>query len=209
MAMHFGILAAGAPMGPFVAALQQQIGGIAPGERRGTLEAVHPDDDADVWHLGIGERDGATYLCDISSMVSADADVVVETSRLLQATVVGCGAETGSGTFWFYAARGGTLLHGYWMCFSSVDVPWLAGTPLPDQILEEMPDPAGAGLMKALRSVGFDYEAWARRSDLSDLIWVESEALDNGPLATQIRDYERSLRPVKPPKKGRFGFLGR
>lgn len=209
MAMHNGILAAGASLEPFVAALRQQIGGIAPGERRGTLENVHPDDDADGWHLGIGEHGGATYVCDISSMISADADVVVQTSRLLQTTVVGCGAETGSGTFWFYAALGGTLLHGYWMCFSSVDAPWLAGTPLPDDILEGMPDPSGAGLMKALRSVGFDYEAWERRPDLSDLIWIESEPLEDGPLATQIRDYERSLRPVKPPKKGRFGFPGR
>src|SRR5688572_26651384 len=65
--------------------------------------------DSGQFDLMLGQADGCAFLVDTSMFLSDSPDMIVAMSRRL-GTVLGCGAETVSGSYWLTAARDGHLL---------------------------------------------------------------------------------------------------
>ena len=63
--------------------------------------------------LFVGEAGGKSYLLDTHMALSTSPDLVAFLAADSGYVVVGYGAETVSGSYWFIAARGGTLLRHY------------------------------------------------------------------------------------------------
>ena len=111
MGMHHGYLAIEAPMARALEAIGDLTARFVLGPSVARFEDLALDDDDDGWQMAIGERDGRTYILDTSMMLGSDPDLVSALSARIAGTVVGAGAETVSGTFWFAAASSGGIRH--------------------------------------------------------------------------------------------------
>lgn len=194
MGMHHGMIAAVGGADRLVAVMDAHNPGIAPGQRRGSIDDLLDDDD-DGWHMAFGERSGRSYILDSSLVVSSEGDAIVAASAELGGLVVGCGAETTSGSFWFYAADHGRLLRGYMNCHTDMSEPWSKGEPLASEAAQPLEDLDGAGFIAALESLGFDYNAWADGTDLRELIYnpsAEAQA-EAGGLSAELEAFRRTV----------------
>src|SRR6266540_3149288 len=109
MGMHHGILAASASQAELLAELARHTGKFVVGAPVVSPYDAEPAAMDRGWRMAIGERDGQAFLLDSSMVISNSADMLVAMSVRL-GTVVGCGAETVSGSYWLTAARDGGLL---------------------------------------------------------------------------------------------------
>jgi hypothetical protein len=105
MGMHHGVIAANGPAPRLIAALNAHVSQLVPGSAAARLEDLGADDEG--WHMAYGERDGKTFVFDTSFVLSADFDLLAACSRDLNDLVIGWGAETVSGSYWFVANRSG------------------------------------------------------------------------------------------------------
>jgi hypothetical protein len=196
MGMHHGIVAADASADLLVVALNAQHPTIAPGPGRGSFDDLNLEDTDDGWHMAFGEHAGRSYVLDTSMVLSAAGDAVVAASRELGGVVVGCGEETTSGSYWLFAADNGRLLRGYWNCYTDMTEPWSKGEPLASEASEPIEHLDGAGLMTALESLGFDYDAWAGGTDLRELIYnpsYDESPVERGALRDEIEEFRKSV----------------
>jgi hypothetical protein len=179
--MHHGIIVAGADIARTVAALNRRKPQLVLGDGQGSLTTLNLEDEDDGWHMAVGELDGKTYILDTSMVLSTDPDAIVAMSADLATVVIGCGAETTSGTYWFFAADRGRLLRAYWNCYTDMQAPWSLGEPLPVEQEGSLEDLDGDGLLAALSGFGFDYDRWASGDDLHELTYspADEPAADN------------------------------
>lgn len=234
MGMHHGIVAADASAERLIAALDALSPTLTPGPRRGALDDLDLEHADDGSRLAFGEREGRSYVLDSSMVLSADGDVIVEASRALGATVVGCGQETTSGSYWLFAADRGQLIRAYWNSHADMREPWSKGRPLVAESSTPLEDIDGAGMFAALTSLGFDYEGWIDGKDLRELMFDPAAKAPTGaprPLHEELEAFRTSVaipgsqqpKPkvvardggydlstsATPKKKGLFGFLRR
>src|SRR6266581_4483351 len=130
MGMHDGVIAAKVPPARLIEVLNSHVSKLevrAPAPRLDDL-ALEATDAG--FGLAFGERAGTTFIFDPSLILSADFDLMAAVSRDLETTVLGCGAETVSGTYWFIACRDGNLVRGYWNCHMDMRAPWSRGPGL-------------------------------------------------------------------------------
>jgi hypothetical protein len=146
--MHFGILAARCPL----PALQDELVGVGltPGP---PVDPHSPQSDEPIEYV-CGEHQGHGYVLDSLFELSSHGDFVVALSQKLQTMVVGCGAETTSGSYWLFAADNGRLLRAYWSCALDLSDPFDEGDWGRDVELEDLD---GDGLEELLRHAGLEY----------------------------------------------------
>jgi len=195
MGMHHGIVAAVASPDRLIAALNTQHPTITPGAGHGSLTDLKLEDTDQGWHMAFGEHAGRSYILDTSMVLSAAGDAVIAASRELGGVVVGCGEETTSGSYWLFAADDGRLLRGYWNCYTDMTEPWTKGEPLASEASEPIEHLDGAGLLAALESLGFDYDAWAGGSDLRELVYAPSDGapVEPAPLMAELEEFRQSV----------------
>jgi hypothetical protein len=114
--MHHGYLVADLPWPMLSALLQQRAGRF---EDRGAIDLIEtvPTQSTDEgWWLAAGEYADHAYVLDYSWQLSgADApDLVAGLAAESGALVIGCGAETVSGSYYLVAARGRQVLRHYY-----------------------------------------------------------------------------------------------
>lgn len=160
MGMHFGIVAGRAPLDSIIQALRESGAELRPVKSLDRLEDA--PNDGDTTYIIAGEHAGASYLLDETMVLSAgQADLLAATASRMGALVVGCGAETVSGTFWFSAFRGPDLLRMFFMCRSKLAVPFSVGVPFRSEASYPLDmDWDGDGIFAAMAELGFDYTAW-------------------------------------------------
>lgn len=112
-----------------------------------------PEDVVHVVELG-----DATYLLEESTILSADADLVVRLSEELACRVVGTGAETVSGTVWFTTAEAGDAKRVYFDIRATLTQPFQHGEPLPSEQVVPWGDLDGQAQRSALAAFGFSPE---------------------------------------------------
>lgn len=194
MGMHHGMVAANASSDRLIASMNARLPTIAAGEKRGSLDDLSLEDTDDGWHMAFGERAGRSYILDTSMVLSADGDTILAASRDLGGVVVGCGEETTSGSYWLFAADNGRLLRAYWNCYTDMQEPWSKGEPLDSEASSPIEHLDGNGLMAALASLGFDYDAWASGSDLRELVYNPSDApFESGEISGGLEAFRKSV----------------
>jgi hypothetical protein len=204
MGMHHGIVAARATPETLIETLNELLPELRVGERQGSIADLNLEDTDEGWQMAFGADGDRAYILDTSMVISTAGDTIVEASRVLGSLVVGCGEETTSGTYWFYAADAGHLRRAYWNCYSDLYRAWTKGDPLPTEVAQPLEHPDGAGMFAALRSLGFDYEAWTRRTDVRDVVYTATELsrLGQGELAGELEAFRQTvlIPPEKQPK---------
>ena len=160
MGMHFGIVASRVPLGRLLEELNEAGIALRLVRELAGLDDVPGGNEAD--YVVGGERGGATFLIDQSMLISAGrADELAAIAKRTGEMVVGCGAETVSGTYWLTAFSGARLLRVFWMCHSELTTPFSDGTPLRSEAARRIDgDIDGGGIVAALHELGFDYEDW-------------------------------------------------
>jgi hypothetical protein len=155
MGYHSGMLVARAPWAALEAALRTHAK-IDVGPEVTSLRNLARD-----VNLG-GEHDGRAYVYDAQMLLSANGDLVAALSRDVGALVVGCGAETVSGSWWLFAAERGELLRAFSACAMDLDEPFAEGA-WPAGASIELADLDGVGIRTVLERAGFDFDAFMRR----------------------------------------------
>jgi hypothetical protein len=138
-----------------------------------------------------GELDGRAYLSDGLMMISTNGDLIVELSRELGCLVIGCGAETVSGSFWLFAADHGKRLRIYWACAMELDAALDSGAWARSIKLEDLD---ASGMRDALASEGFDFDAWCERGTKRILDLPEDSDLGAGSIADEIDAFRETHR---------------
>jgi hypothetical protein len=156
MGMHHGIIAAWCGWPELRRALEGQAGtlreeGGLPQSRWHSL----PTGDA---VLHVASRGGMCCALDSLFVLSYDSDLIVTLSRELSCLVVGAGAETVSGTFWFTAAAEGRLRRLYQDVKTTVTAPFELGPPLPTEQEAPLDHADGKGIISGLAASGFDMD---------------------------------------------------
>jgi hypothetical protein len=186
MGMHHGYLAIEAPMARALDAIGDLTGRFVLGATVARFEDLVLEDDDDGWQMAIGERDGRTYILDTSMMLGSDPDLVASLSARIAGTVVGAGAETVSGTFWFVAASSGAVRRFHWNGYDSVDEPFDIGELLASEIDQPLEDLDGEGLLAATDSFGFALAEWAEHGPWQALTYTAEAMPDEGPLGAEL-----------------------
>lgn len=184
MGMHFGILAARCPLSTLEAELAPL--GVVAGDE------VASDDELPE-ELVAGEHRGRSYVVDPMFELSAHGDFVRALSERLQTLVVGCGAETVSGTYWVFAAENGQALRNFWSCAFDLATAFDEGDWCRDLDLQDVD---GSGMFALLRRAGFDYDEFFAGARKRELVSPTALHLPNGPLHTRLerhRDVNRLL----------------
>lgn len=194
MGLHCGYLVATAEPDALLAELSRHAGVFTRGAVVDRVEDAEIDPGE--FDLLLGGRNGRAYLLDTSMTLSNSADMIVEMSAAL-GTVVGAGAETGSGTYWLTAARGGELLRHVYASCAGLSRPMELGEPLASE--EEFPvvDRSGAGVFAALAVFGLDPLVWLDSGPATVLAYDATRFPAGGPVADlERRHHERHGRPA-------------
>jgi len=201
MGMHYGLIAARVPADRLFGAINAHASRLEPGEPANRFDDLPLDASDGGWAMAYGERDGVTYVFDTSVVLSGSLDLIAALSRDVGTTVLGCGAETVSGTYWFVAAHDGQLIRGYWNCFMDMREPWSHGPRFASEARAPLDgDLDGSGLMAAARELGFDVGAWLNSGPYRALTYIAERFPTKGPLGEEL---ERFLESVALPKDRR------
>ena len=230
MGMHHGVIAAKVPSRRLIEAINVHTSRLEPGGAGARLEELPLDATDSGWGLAFGERADTTFIFDTSLVLSADFDLIAALSRDLATTVVGWGAETVSGSYWFIACREGTLSRGYYNCHMDMRMPWTRGTELPTEAGRPFNrDLDGDGLAAGARHLGFDFEDWLRNGPFFALRYEATQFPAKGPIGEEFDHFHESVRipegeqpkltvvvrnggaeaGTKPKRKGLRGLFGR
>lgn len=176
MGMHFGILAANAPWSSFLATLSRHTGDFVAKGPVADLESedLTPQDGG--FPLVAGDYHGNSFILDTSFMLSMSSqDFLVQISRETGLLVVGCGAETVSGSFAFFATRAGEPIRLYYNCHMNLSCGLECGDPLPTEPSNPLEDLDGDGMIAALKHFGFDYEGWSAQGSRTRYLYTARE----------------------------------
>src|SRR5690349_1286411 len=109
--------------------------------------------------LLLGERKGHAYLVDPSMVLAHDPALLIAMSARL-GTVVGGGAEPGSGSSWLTAARDGKPLRYVYWSAARMTKGISMGEPLATEQIHPIVEPEGRGLLAAMALFELDPSAW-------------------------------------------------
>jgi hypothetical protein len=184
--MHFGIIAGRASLDPLIQSFHDL--GI---ELRFVKALDRLEDaprDRNAAYIIAGERAGMSYMVDEPMLLSGGkADVLASAAAKMGVLLVGCGAETVSGTFWLSAFDGPNPLRLFMACTMNLPVPFSQGVPLrseAEQPLDSGLD--GEGVWAALKDLGFDYDSWVHSGPFRLLALEELGAQGEQPLEDAI-----------------------
>lgn len=179
MGLHCGFIVATAGKADLLRELSRHTGEFTVGAEVARVEDAGPD-------LGmlLGERDGRAFLLDTLMVLSNSPDLIVALSAGL-GTVLGCGAETVSGSYWLTAARDGEPLRHVFVSHAAMTRGMAIGDPLPSEHEHPIEDLSGGGVFAAMASFGLDPSEW----------------LDSGPATAVTYDYSR------PPEGGQIDAI--
>jgi len=152
--MHLGFIVAQCPWPDLRSALEDRCGPL-------TEDGPVP---GGLWHAGpsgqgilrVASRDGCSYVLDELMALSSDGDLIVTLSRELSCRMIGAGAETVSGTYWFTAASGGKLARLHYDQKASLTGPFDLGSRLPSETTSPFDHPGGMGILAGIHTGGFD-----------------------------------------------------
>jgi hypothetical protein len=195
MGMHFGILAADLPWSEFFPLLVSKTGQFLDQGPVDNLDELDLDPTSEGHQVVGGEYQGKSYLLDTSmTMTMTGADFVAELSQETGALVIGCGAETTSGSYAFLAVRAGEVLRRFFDSQAFLSEALDEGDLLPTE--EDMPfeDLDGKGLIAALAHFGFDFEGWYQGGGRQRYIYTGDDKEDQGvlckgPLAESMNEH--------------------
>jgi hypothetical protein len=195
MGMHHGIMAASASQAELLTELARHTGEFVVGAPIASPYDAEPAATDGGWRMAIGERDGQAFLLDSSFIISNSADMLVAMSARL-GTVVGCGAETVSGSYWLTAAREGGLLRFVFVQHAGMTRGMAIGDPLPSEAEHPIEDLDGEGLLAAMATLGLDARPWLDAGPAVVVDYDGARFPDDGPIE-QVRSahYERYQRP--------------
>jgi hypothetical protein len=110
--------------------------------------------------------------------------------------VVGCGAETVSGSDWLTAARDGVLLRFIFVQHAGMTRGMTIGDPLPSEAEHPIEDPRRRGLLAAMATLGLDARPWLEAGPAVVVDYDGARFPEDGPIE-QVRSthYERYKRP--------------
>jgi hypothetical protein len=104
--------------------------------------------------LHVTSHNGCCYALDPLMALSNNSDFIVTLSRQLTCRVIGAGAETVSGTFWFTAASKGRLLRLHYDQKVAITQPFDIGPRLPTESLSPFDQPDGIGILAPVHAGG-------------------------------------------------------
>ncbi len=174
--MHFGVVVADVPSARLTSVLDEVAPRFVDSGPLATLDELDSSGE-NGWELGIGDLDDRGFLWDGTLLLSSHADLLTRVSAATGGLVIGCGAETVSGTFYLAAARADRLLRHYFQCNADLARPYSMGPPLPGEEADKLDDIDGGGLFAILAAHGFDYDRWYDRAPKRRLSWT-AEYLD-------------------------------
>lgn len=108
--------------------------------------------------LYVTSHDGRCYVLDWLMALSGDSDFIVALSRQLACRVIGAGAETISGTFWFTAASKGRLIKLHYDQKVAITEPLDVGPRLPTEDSSPFDHPDGFGILAPIHAGGDNVE---------------------------------------------------
>lgn len=194
MGMHFGILAANAPWPLLHEKLSRRVGELraaGPATDLEKIQADHPD----CFVLLAGEYAGKAYVADSSFMVSvAYPDLIVALSSDIGDVVVGCGAETVSGSFDLILADRSELKRLFHHCHMEISRAFELGQPLSCESSVSYEQLDGDGLFAALREAGFDYQNFSEKGTHSCYLFRPEDdmfkEIGTGPLGKRLQEHK-------------------
>jgi hypothetical protein len=150
--------------------------------------------DSSRFDLMLGEANGCAFLVDTSMSLSDSPDMIVAMSRQL-GTVLGCGAETVSGSYWLTAARDGNLLRYVFVSHAAMTRGMAIGDPLPSEDEHPIEDISGNGVFAAMAAFGLDPSVWLESGPATVVKYDFSRHADKGEIeAIRRGHYERYQR---------------
>jgi hypothetical protein len=195
MGMHHGILAASASQAELLAELARHAGEFVVGAPVASPYDAEPAAMDWGWRMAIGERDGQAFLLDSSMVMSDSADMLVAMSARL-GTVVGCGAETVSGSYWLTAAQDGGLLRFVFVQHAGMTRGMAMGDPLASEAEHPIEDFDGEGLLAAMATLGLHARAWLDAGPAVVVDYDGARFPEDGPIErVRSTHYEQYKRP--------------
>jgi hypothetical protein len=193
MGLHNGYIVATASQTELLEELSRHAGHIA--FDRVVERCEDADLDSGEFELMLGELDGRAFLVDTSMLLSDSPDMVVEMSSRL-GTVIGCGAETVSGSYWLTAARDGELLRYVFVSHASLTRGMAIGDPLPSEDEHPIEDLSGRGVFAAMDALGLSPSRWLATGPATVISYDCDRVPEAGPIAAISREHhERYQRP--------------
>jgi len=198
MSMHFGILVADMPWSKFFPLLAANTGRFIDQGPVENLDDLDLDPTPEGYPIVAGEYDGRSFVLDSSFMMSmTGADFVVELSKQARTLVIGCGAETISGSYGFLAVDAGQVLRRYFDCQALLSEPLDEGELVVTEDDLPLEDLDGKGLIAALAAFGFDFDSWYNGGQRQQYLYTVDErnsseergVLMKGPLAERIDEH--------------------
>jgi hypothetical protein len=132
---------------------------------------------------------------DATMVVSNSPDMLVAMSGRLE-TVVGCGAETVSGSYWLTAAQDGGLQRFIFVQHAGMTRGMAMGDPLPSEAQHPIEDLDGRGLLAAMATLGLRARRWLDAGPAAVVDYDGARFPEDGPIE-QVRStyHERYKRP--------------
>jgi len=186
MGMHFGIIAARLPWNDFLPEISRDYGEFLDQGEVVDPEDAHLEANDTGWRILGGELAGSSYVLDTSFILSDACDSLQRISKDRGTTLIGCGAETVSGTFWLFVAQNGAILRRYHSCHSGLRERLDSGDPLPPEKKTSLEDIDGGGLLAVLKHFGFDYDRWYREGHRRVYQFTDEKQSEQGPLAREL-----------------------
>ena len=143
----------------------------------------------DVFHVTFHRE--CCYVLDPAMVLSGLADTIVALSGQLSCEVIGAGAETVSGSFWFTAASSGRLVLLHYDQKVSITEPLHLGMRLPTEQARPFDDPDGTGIVAGIAPLGFSVPVLLHGTPDGGTRyrWTASQFPESGPVQKRIREH--------------------
>jgi hypothetical protein len=187
--MHGGFLLARCEWTDLRRAIESHCGPLTDEGPVSQADWSRPPHGEDVYHV---TSDGeCCYVLDRTMVLSGLADTIVALSGQLSCEVIGAGAETVSGTFWFTAARKGRLSLLHYDQKVALTEPLRMGGRLPTEEAHPFDDADGKGIVAGIVPLGFS--ATVLLQGTADggtrYRWAAKQFPDSGPVEERIRKH--------------------
>lgn len=185
MGMHFGFMIVASDWRSVMSQLEAACGRFedrGPVSRESWFDTPRGED---VIH--VAEVNGQTFLFEPSMVVTCNADLAVGLSGALSCRLVAAGAETLSGTIWFFAADHGAAQRVHFDVWSQLTEPFDLGEPLSSEATVDWRDIDGDGVLAAASAFGMHTEPLtAGPSSGRAFSWPVERLPDRGEIERQI-----------------------
>jgi hypothetical protein len=187
--MHHGILLARCEWPDLRRAIESHCGPLADEGPVSQADWNRLPRDGDIFHVTF--HDECCYVLDRAMVLSSLPDTIVALSGQLSCEVIGAGAETVSGSFWFTAARNGrlALLHNDQK--AAIAEPLHLGMRLPTEEAHPFDHPDGDGILAASAALGFSVPVLMHGTPDGGTRyrWTASQFPESGPVGERIRKH--------------------